>query len=110
MDYSRPYPKPREGDSMPWWQLQDLMLTAAGILIVLIPVIGLTLRFAIKPFVKDLAEIRAARRGQLGARDDEQDTRLARMEHQLDSLESSVRQLTEVVQFDRQLKSGPGKE
>jgi hypothetical protein len=32
------------------------------------------------------------------------------MESQLDSLESSVRRLTEVVQFDRQLKSGPGKE
>jgi len=95
---------------MPWWQVQDLMFTLAGILVVLIPVTGLTLRFAIKPFVKDLAEIRAARQGRLGARDDEQDTRLARMEHQLDSLESSVRQLTEVVQFDRQLKSGPGKE
>ena len=95
---------------MPWWQVQELMLTTAGILIVLIPVAGFTLRFAVKPFLKDLAEIRAARQGQLGARDDEQDTRLARMENQLDSLESSVRQLTEVVQFDRQLKSGPGKE
>ena len=95
---------------MPWWQVQELMLTTAGILIVLIPVVGFTLRFAVKPFLKDLAEIRAARQGQLGARDDKQDTRLARMENQLDSLESSVRQLTEVVQFDRQLKSGPGKE
>lgn len=95
---------------MPWWQVQELMLTTAGILIVLIPVAGFTLRFAVKPFLKDLAEIRAARQGQLGARDEEQDTRLARMENQLYSLESSVRQLTEVVQFDRQLKSGPGKE
>ena len=95
---------------MPWWQIQDLMITCAMIVAVLIPVTGLTLRFAVKPFLKDLAEIRAARQGQLGARDDKQDTRLARMENQLDSLESSVRQLTEVVQFDRQLKSGPGKE
>ena len=95
---------------MPWWQVQELMLTTAGILIVLIPVAGFTLRFAVKPFLQDLAEIRAARQGQLGARDEEQDTRLARMENQLYSLESSVRQLTEVVQFDRQLKSGPGKE
>jgi len=95
---------------MPWWQLQDLMITSAMIVAVLIPVTGLTLRFAVKPFLKDLAEIRAARHGQLYARDDEQDSRLARMEHQLDSLESSVRQLTEVVQFDRQLKSGPSKE
>jgi len=95
---------------MPWYQIQDLMITCAMIVAVLIPVTGLTLRFAVKPFLKDLAEIRAARHGQLYARDDEQDSRLARMEHQLDSLESSVRQLTEVVQFDRQLKSGPSKE
>ena len=95
---------------MPWWQVQELMLTTAGILIVLIPVTGLTLRFAVKPFLKDLAVNRAGRQGKLGARDDEQDTRLVRIENQLDSLESSVRQLTEVVQFDRQLKSGPGKE
>jgi len=95
---------------MPWWQIQDLMFTSAMILVVLIPVTGLTLRFAVKPFLKDMAEIRGARRGQLGARDDEQDTRLVRIENQLDSLESSVRQLTEVVQFDRQLKSGPDKQ
>jgi len=95
---------------MPWYQVQDLMITTAAILVVLIPVTGLTLRFAVKPFLKDLAETRTGRKGQLGARDDEQDTRLVRIENQLDSLESSVRQLTEVVQFDRQLKSGPGKE
>ncbi len=95
---------------MPWWQVQDLMITAAGILVVLIPVTGLTLRFAIKPFLKDLGEARAARQGLAGGRDDQQDDRLARIETQLDSLESSVRQLTEVVQFDRQLKAGPEKE
>ena len=32
--------------------------------------------------------------------------RLTRIEHQLDSLESSVRRLAEVVDFDRQLKKG----
>jgi hypothetical protein len=90
---------------MPWWQIQELMLTTAGILVVLIPVTGLTLRFAIKPFLKDIAGARAGRQVQPGVRDAEQDSRLGRIENQLDSLETSVRQLTEVVQFDRQLKS-----
>ena len=67
---------------MPWWQIQDLMITAAGILIVLIPVTGLTLRFAVKPFLKDLGEARSARQGPLGLRDEEQDARLARIETQ----------------------------
>ena len=95
---------------MPWWQIQDLMITSAAIVAVLIPVTAFTLRFAIKPFLKDMEEIKTARRGELGATVDAQDNRLARIENQLDGLESSVRQLTEVIQFDRQLKSRPGKE
>jgi len=34
--------------------------------------------------------------------------RLERIENQLDALERSLRHLTEVVQFDRQLKPAPG--
>jgi hypothetical protein len=90
---------------MEYWQVQELMLTLGGLLIVLIPVTGLTLRFGLKPFLKDLAEIRAARQGRVGPAQRTEADRLTRIESQIDGLESAVRALTEVVQFDRQLKS-----
>lgn len=90
---------------MPWWQIHDLIVTMAISLAVLIPVTGFTLRFGLQPFLKDLGEIRAAKQGrtELGRHADPD--RLSRIESQIDSLESAVRTLTEVVQFDRQLKS-----
>jgi hypothetical protein len=89
---------------MPWYQVQDLMITAAVSLAVLIPVTGLTLRFGVKPFLKELANIRAARRGQLI--EDVSHERLVRIERQLEDLETSMRRLIQVAEFDRQLRSG----
>lgn len=91
---------------MEYWEIQALLQTVGVILVILIPVTGLTLRFGLKPFLKDLAEIRAAKQGVHIAPGDDQAQRLAQIEGQLESLESSVRRLTEVVQFDRQLRSG----
>ena len=88
---------------MPWYQVQELMWTVGGLLVVLIPVTGLTLRFAVKPFLKDLAEARGARTKELPV---EQDDRLDRIESQLEGLERSVRRLADVSDFDRQLRSG----
>lgn len=94
---------------MEYWEIQELVITAAVSLAVLIPVTGLTLRFGLKPFLKDLGEMRAGRHGgrrhQLSTHDSD---RLERIENQLDTLERSVRRLTEVVQFDRQLMPGSG--
>lgn len=53
---------------MEWWQIQELMWTATGIFVVLIAVPGVTLRFAIKPFLRDLHELREARRGTQASR------------------------------------------
>ncbi len=89
---------------MEWWAVQELMITSAAILAVLIPVAGLTLRFAVKPFLRELADLRASRRGEL--LESHSGERLARMERQLEDLETSVRRLVEVSEFDRQLKSG----
>ena len=89
---------------MEWWAVQELMLTSAAILAVLIPVAGLTLRFAVKPFLRELADLRAARRGEI--LESHSGERLARMERQLEDLETSIRRLVEVAEFDRQLKSG----
>lgn len=80
------------------------MITVAASLAVLIPITGLTLRFGVRPFMRELADIRAARRGQLV--EDVSHERLARIERQLDDLERSMRRLAEVAEFDRQLKSG----
>jgi hypothetical protein len=88
------------------WQIQDLIITVAVSIAVLIPITGLTLRFGLKPFLRDLGQLKAARhdrRNQLGAEDGD---RLERIEIQLDTLERSLRHLTEVVQFDRQLMPG----
>lgn len=90
---------------MEWWEVQELMWTLVASLAILIPITGLTLRFGLKPFLKDLAEIRAAKQGGVGLARHAEDDRLSRIENQIDSLESAVRMLTEVVQFDRQLKS-----
>jgi hypothetical protein len=89
---------------MPWYQVQDLMITVVGGLAILIPITGLTLRFGVKPFLKELADIRAQRRGNLV--EDVSHERLARIERQLEDLETSMRRLVQVVEFDRQLKSG----
>ncbi len=89
---------------MPWYQVQDLMITVAISLAVLIPVTGLTLRFGVKPFLREIADIRAARRGHVV--EDVSHERLVRIERQLEDLESSMRRLVQVAEFDRQLKSG----
>lgn len=80
------------------------MITVAVSLAVLIPVTGLTLRFGVKPFLKELADIRAARRGELI--ENVSNERLMRIERQLGDLETSMRRLIQVAEFDRQLKSG----
>jgi hypothetical protein len=90
---------------MEWWAVKDLIITAAVSLAILIPITGLTLRLGLKPFLNDLAEIRAAKQGRVEVARDTEADRLSRIENQIDSLESAVRMLTEVVQFDRQLKS-----
>ena len=85
---------------MPWWQMQDLMFTSAAILGGLIVITGLTLRFGIRPF---LSELRAARQEAVPS---ESSVQLARIEQRLDDLETSIKRLVEVTQFDRQLGSG----
>ncbi len=88
---------------MEWWQLQELMMTSAMIIAVLVPVVALTYRFVLKPSRKDQARLR-------GDPDHSpetlRDARLDNMERQLEGLEASVQRLVDVTEFDRQLKSG----
>lgn len=74
--------------------------TIGGILIVLVPVAGLTARFALKPIVEAIAAMRVGR-------DDSRE--VAIMERRIDLLEQQVRGLERLVEdsdFRRQLE-GP---
>ena len=90
---------------MEWWQIQELMITSAIIIGVLVPVFGLTYRFLTKTSRREQRKLQ-------GPRDSEKelirDQRLDNMERQLEELETSVRRIVDVVEFERQLKSGKG--
>jgi hypothetical protein len=75
-----------------------------GISIVLVPVLGLTARFALRPIVEALSRVFEGR-GQ-----DEHmqilERRLNLLENQIENLEDTIHRLEEGASFDRQLHSG----
>jgi len=81
-----------------------LLAVFMGNSVVLIPVIGLTLRFALKPTVEALSRF-FDKKGM-----DESymimERRIGLIEAQIDSMESNVSRLVEVSEFHRELKSG----
>lgn len=81
-----------------------------GLLVVLIPIAGLTLRFAVKPILEPVVKsIRELREGQVV--NQEHERRLLLMEEELDEVRQGVRTLLEAHRFDRQLTdSGEAKE
>lgn len=84
--------------------LTSIIATVMGISIVLIPVIGLTARFALKPVVEALARVMEAR----GTNESLQmvDRRIALLESQMESMETTLKRLDETSAFDAQLRSG----
>lgn len=84
--------------------LTSIIATVMGISIVLIPVIGLTARFALKPVVEALARVMEAR----GTNESLQmvDRRIALLESQMESMETTLKRLDETAAFDAQLRSG----
>jgi hypothetical protein len=79
--------------------------TILGISIVLIPVIGLTARFALKPVVEALGKVFEQR----GTSDVVAvlERRIELQEHEIEALKGSVERLAEVSEFDKALKA-PG--
>lgn len=88
---------------MEWWQIQELMMTSAVVVAVLVPVCGLTYRFLVKPARGEQKSLSGAHDSSVEAL---RDARLDNMEGQLEGLEASVQRLLDVTEFDRQLKSG----
>jgi hypothetical protein len=86
--------------------LVPLVAVIMGTLIVLIPVAGLTVRFAIKPITEAMARVREAPGA--GRELSILEQRVALLEQQVQNIESSVDRIGAARDFDRQLGSGQG--
>jgi hypothetical protein len=83
-----------------------LVATIGGLLIVLIPVAGLTARFALNPVVEAIFK---ARENTAGAREAAiLEKRVAVLEQQLRGIEGSMDRLVEDTEFRRQLEAPHG--
>ena len=80
-----------------------LVAVVLGISTVLVPVIGLTARFALKPVVEALARVFESRSVDETVRILER--RVELQEQQIESLQTSLEKLSEKQEFDRQLAS-----
>jgi hypothetical protein len=83
--------------------LTSVIAVFMGISIVLIPVIGLTARFALKPTVEALSRVFESRGSEESVRMLEQ--RLSLLEQQLDAMEGSLRRIEDATRFDAQLRA-----
>ena len=85
--------------------LTEIIAVILGISIVLIPVIGLTARFALKPTVEALSRVFESRGTEESVHMLEQ--RFSLMEQQLDTMEKALRRIEETSRFDAELRA-PG--
>jgi hypothetical protein len=85
--------------------LTAIVAVVLGMLTVLIPVAGLTVRFALNPLVDSLARLLDKRTVEDTVEITER--RVALLESQVESLEQTVIQLRDARDFDRQLQSPP---
>lgn len=83
--------------------LTALLAVFMGTLIVLIPIAGVTARFALKPIAEAMAKIKSSQ----GANEQLalMQQRLELMEQQLAAMESDVYRIKEVSEFHAQLKA-----
>ncbi len=86
-----------------------VIAVTGGLLTVLIPIAGLTARFALKPIVESIARLKEVQAGTSSGNLALLDQRLSLLEQQMQSVEGSLKHLTDAREFDRQLASGgPG--
>jgi hypothetical protein len=88
--------------------LTGLVAVTLGCLIVLVPIAGITARFALKPIVESFAKMRELQGGTTGRELNVLEQRVALLEQQHQALEGAIQRIGELKDFDRQLKSGPG--
>jgi hypothetical protein len=86
--------------------LVALVSAILGISVVLVPVIGLTARFALKPLVEALGRVFESRSSDESMRILER--RLELQEQQIDALLTAIKQISDTQDFDRQLSAPRG--
>lgn len=84
--------------------LTEIVAIVMGMSVVLIPIAGLTARFALKPLVESLSKVNEVRGVEETVGITER--RVALLEQQLEAMEATVRHLDEARTFDRALESG----
>lgn len=84
--------------------LTSLLAVGLGIMVVLIPITGVTARFALKPIAEAVARMREAQG--VGKEVGLIEQRLNLLEQQMAGLETEVERLSEASDFVRQLRSG----
>ncbi len=84
-----------------------IVAIVGGLLVVLIPVAGLTARFAFRPIVESIAKLKAIQAAAPGGADVQQlEQRVGKIEQQLEGIDVSLQRLIDAKEFDRQLSSG----
>jgi hypothetical protein len=83
--------------------LIPIVAILTGGLIILIPVAGLTARFALKPIVEAVARLRDGQAGASGRELAIMEQRVALLEQQVQSMESALDRIGSARDFDRQL-------
>ena len=84
--------------------LTEIVAIVLGMSVVLIPIAGLTARFALKPLVESLGKVNEVRGVEETVAITER--RVALLEQQLEAMDSTLRHLEAGEAFDRALGSG----
>lgn len=91
-------------------QTLELLIPITGIvfgsLMFLIPIAGITARFALKPIMEAIAKAREIQAGGTGRELAVLEQRVALLEQQYQQLESSVKHISDVKEFEKRL-TGP---
>lgn len=85
--------------------LAAIVAIVMGISVVLVPVIGLTARFALKPIVESLGHFFQSRNTEEAVRILER--RMGLLEHHLETIETKLDRLSDAADFHSELRSGP---
>ncbi len=85
-----------------------LVAVILGMLVVLIPIAGLTARFALKPLVESIGSFMRAQGSDEALRMSER--RITLLEQNLDAVEDELRRIRDARDFDQALRSGESTE
>ncbi len=89
---------------MEWWQIKDLMFITGAMLAVLIPIVGLTARFTLWPLIEKFTRARTDETERLAGDVDQLRRTVDSLRLQIGDIETSVRQVREAEEFERQLR------